>query len=75
MIGPAGTFNAPKQRPAWANEYLQMIDDCEKRESRLTEWERGFIDSVRAQLERERSLSQKQTETLDQIWDRATARG
>lgn len=23
----------------WADEYLTMIEDCEKRESRLTEWE------------------------------------
>jgi hypothetical protein len=59
----------------WADEYLTMIDDCEKRESRLTEWETGFIDSIRNRLERELPLSAKQTETLDKIWERATARG
>jgi phosphoserine phosphatase len=59
----------------WAAEYLQMIEDCEARESRLTNWERGFVDSIRAQLERNRPLTPKQTETLDTIWERATAKG
>ena len=60
---------------SWTEEYLQMIEDCEKRESRLTEWEVGFIDSIAKQLERERPLSPKQLETLDGIWERATERG
>jgi hypothetical protein len=59
----------------WASEYLQMIDDCEDRESRLTEWERGFVDSIRAQIERGKLLTPKQIETVDEIWERATARG
>jgi hypothetical protein len=59
----------------WASEYLQLIDDCEKRESRLTDWERTFIDSIKAQLERGRALTPNQTDTLDEIWERATARG
>lgn len=59
----------------WADEYLTMVEDCEKRESRLTEWEQSFIDSIRNQLERERPLTGKQTDTLDQIWEKATANG
>lgn len=59
----------------WASEYVQMIDDCEERESRLTVWERTFIASIRDQLERQRPLTAKQTDTLDQIGERATARG
>ena len=59
----------------WADEYLTMVDDCEKRESRLTEWEIGFLDSIRHRLERELLLSAKQPEALDKIWERATARG
>lgn len=61
--------------PDWATEYLQMLTDCEKRESRLTDWERGFVDSLRAQIERGRTPSPKQVETLDTIWERATAKG
>lgn len=59
----------------WASEYLTLIDDCEARESRLTEWDASFIDSIKAQLHRGRPLSAKQTETLDAIWERATAKG
>lgn len=59
----------------WADEYLQMIDDCEKRESRLTEWERSFIDSIRNQIDHGRGPSPKQIETLDTIWERVTAKG
>ena len=57
------------------DECLTMVEDCEKRESRLTEWEAGFIDSIRHQLEAERPLSEKQAEALDKIWEQATARG
>lgn len=59
----------------WTDEYITMIEDCEKRESRLTEWESGFLDSIRNRLENERPLTGKQTETLEKIWERATAKG
>ena len=59
----------------WVDEYMTMVEDCEKRESKLTEWEAGFVDSIRHRLEKEQPLSAKQTETLDKIWERVTARG
>ena len=59
----------------WADEYLVLIDDCEKREERLSDWERGFIDSLRRQIENGRRPSPKQIESLDAAWERATARG
>lgn len=59
----------------WIDEYMTLIEDCEKRESRLTEWEVGFVDSIRHRLERELPLSPKQIETLDKIWERATGEG
>jgi hypothetical protein len=58
-----------------ANEYLTMVEDCEQRGSRLTGWEIGFIDDMRMLLEHELALSPKQTETLERIWERATACG
>ena len=60
---------------AWADEYLTLLDDCEAREERLTDWERGFVDSLRKQIEQDRRPSAKQIETLDNTWERATARG
>ena len=59
----------------WTTEYLQLIEDCEAREDRLTDWERGFIESIRTRLDAGAGLTMKQTETLDGIWERITARG
>lgn len=59
----------------WADECLTMIEDCEKREGRLTDWERVFVDSLRSQIERGARPTAKQIETLDEIWEKATARG
>jgi hypothetical protein len=64
-----------KKAETWIEEYLKMIDDCEDRESRLTEWEIGFLESVRTRVEAALPLSSKQTEVLDRIWNHATARG
>ena len=59
----------------WIDEYMDMVEDCEERESRLTEWESSFIDSIKDQLGRERPLSVKQIDTLESIWLRATSKG
>lgn len=55
-----------------SDEHLTLIEDCEKRESKLSDWERGFVDSVRSQLEKDRPLTERQTETLETIWERVT---
>ena len=61
----------------WVDEYITLCDDCEKREERLTDWERGFIDTIRNKLENDNPipLSAKQSDTLDSIWERVTKRG
>jgi phosphoserine phosphatase len=60
---------------ARTDEYLRMLEDCEQRESRLTDWEREFVDSLRQRLDRGHGLTPKQIECIDKIWERATARG
>lgn len=55
------------------DEHPLMVADCVGRESKLTEWEREFVDSVERQIELGRFLSEKQAEVLDRIWDRVTA--
>ena len=57
------------------NEHLQLIEDCEAREDRLDDWSRGFIDSLKRRLESGFALTDRQAEKLDDIWERATARG
>lgn len=59
----------------WTDEYAKMLDDCEERESRMTEWESDFCDSLSSQIDRGRVPTDKQIETLDRIWEKATARG
>ncbi len=56
-------------------EQQQLIEDCERREERLTEWERSFIDSLSNQLASGRSLTVKQADRLGEIWERVTAKG
>lgn len=53
-------------------EILQMIEDCENRESKLSEWEQGFIESISVQLGRGGSLTSKQKDKLEAIWNRIT---
>lgn len=59
----------------WADEYITLIEDCEARSERLSDWEAQFLDSLRRQLENGRRPSVKQIEILDKCWERATARG
>lgn len=59
----------------WADEYITLLDDCEKREERLNYWERAFVDSLRRQIEEGRRPTPKQIEVLDETWERATKRG
>lgn len=59
----------------WTSEYLTLLEDCEKREDRLSDWEREFVDSLGRQIAQGRRPSVKQIETLDTIWERATSRG
>ncbi|MDB5814453.1 MAG: hypothetical protein JWN23_1570 [Rhodocyclales bacterium] len=59
----------------WTTEYITLIEDCEKRSERMTDWESQFIDSLSNQLALERRPTPKQIETLDAIWEKVTARG
>ena len=56
------------------DEHLQMVTDCEARESRLSEWEATFIDSIWRQLASGRALTERQAETLNRAWGKATER-
>lgn len=57
------------------NEYIEMISDCIDRESRMTQWESGFIESIDKWLADEKPLTEKQAETIEKIWARVTERG
>lgn len=59
----------------WADEYVTLLDDCEKRSEKLTDWELGFVDSLQRQISDGRRPTSKQVDTLDDIWERATKNG
>jgi len=54
------------------DEIEQMLSDIEQRESSLSDWERQFVDDIGVQLGRGNSLTQRQDEKLEQIWNRVT---
>lgn len=55
------------------DELQMMIQDCEDRSHKLTDWETEFIDSISTQMGRGSGLSPKQEETLEKIWDKVTS--
>lgn len=57
------------------SEHKQMVADCIARESRLSDWERGFIESIGERIDRGQTLTEKQAETLDRVWNSATEKG
>jgi len=59
--------------PEWTDEYERMLDDCMKRESKLTNWERDFTDSLDHRLAKGKTPTPKQCAVLDRIWERVTA--
>lgn len=59
----------------WTEQYITLIDDCEKRDSKLSAWDVDFLASIRERLERKQPLTPKQSNILDDIWERATKNG
>ncbi len=56
-------------------DHAQMVEDCEKRESRMDEWEQDFISSLSDRLGDGKSLTDRQADKLDEIWEKVTEGG
>lgn len=54
------------------NEIELMIDNCVSRKGKLSRWEFDFINSISSQYADTGSLSEKQKNSLDSIWERIT---
>lgn len=54
------------------DEQAQLLEDCETREEKLSDWERNFIDSIGKQMAEGHSLTDKQVERLEEIWEKVT---
>lgn len=55
------------------DEINAMLGDVEARESKLSDRERGFIDSISVQLAAGKTLTPKQDQWLETIWNRVTS--
>lgn len=56
----------------WADEYITMLEDCERRSHKLSDWECSFVDSLQRQIAQGRRPTEKQISTLDNVWEKAT---
>ena len=56
-------------------EQQAMVADCETRQSKLNDWEVLFLDSIDIRLSRGITLTPKQEESLEKIWEKATKEG
>ena len=58
------------------NDDIQaMIDDCEKRESKLSAWDESFIAGVTDWFYSNGFITPDQEKTLIKIWDKVTKNG
>lgn len=49
-----------------------LIDDCNARSEKLSDWEEEFIESISKRLRSGGSLTEKQRETLEKVWEKVT---
>jgi hypothetical protein len=56
----------------WTEEVRQMIVDCETRSASLSDWEVKFIDSISLTVGVGKSLTPRQYDTLEKIWEKVT---
>ncbi len=56
-------------------EHRQMVEDCMARESRMSEWEQEFMQSLAELLAAGRGLTDRQAKKLSDIWDKVTEGG
>lgn len=54
------------------DELTCMVQDCKARESKLSDWECGFVDTCDTFTRKQIMLSARQREILTEIWERIT---
>jgi len=55
------------------DEILTLIHDCQNRSKKLNDWEKDFIVNVENYYRKKGSMTESQKETLDKLWEKATA--
>lgn len=59
--------------PSDAAEHQTMVNDCQARDRRMSEWEREFMSSIEQQLKEGKELSPKQIDVLNRVWEKVTS--
>ena len=54
------------------SDHQQMVLDCQNRKQKLWSWECESVDLLAKQLTDGTPLTGKQSDELDEIWERAT---
>ena len=54
------------------DETIAMINDCQERDEKLTDWELSFIASIDNTTTRGYRLTALQQERLNEIWEKVT---
>jgi hypothetical protein len=57
------------------SEALQMLENIEKRNDKLNEWEIDFIGWISERISHGRNLSDSQVSKLENIWEKVTKEG
>lgn len=50
----------------------QMIQDCQNWQTKMNEWEQGFVQSIDEQYTKKGFLSAAQMDKLENIWQKVT---
>ena len=58
--------------PFGPEDQLTALEDIERNGVNLTTWEEDFIESIRAQVDAGRPLSERQVEILESIYAKRT---
>ena len=56
----------------WRQPYRDMIEKCRENDRSINAWEADFLDSIEDWFNNSESLSVKQVETLERIYNKAT---
>ena len=59
----------------WRDTYGQQIEDCRRRDNMLSAWDADFLESIEQRINSNNTLTPKQIDKLDEIWEKATSKG
>ena len=56
-------------------EQIPMIEDCENRDTKMNDWQCGFIDSISIKMADGKGLTVNEINKLNETWEMVTENG